>query len=86
MFKNFKENRNNNYKNNKQQEKKKIEISIEQNEKYINPYNFITLPEKCERESCTERKGNLTGYIECELIAKTPIIIPDTKNVKTEEG
>ena len=85
MFKNFKENRNNNYKYNKQhEEKKKIEISIEQNKKYINPYNFITLPKKCERESYTERKGNLTGYIECELIAKTPIIIPDTKNVKTE--
>ena len=93
MFKNYKDKMNNNYRNNNNfnkygnQKKGKIErvISIEKDEKYINPYNFITLPKECERESFKERKGNLTGYIDCELIAKTPIVIPDVKSMKTEK-
>ena len=93
MFKNYKDKMNNNYRNNNNfnkygnQKKGKIErvISIEEDEKYINPYNFITLPNECERESFKERKGNLTGYIDCELIAKTPIVIPDVKSMKTEK-
>lgn len=78
-------NNNNNRNFNPQNNRFSGNLTIDQNEKYINPYNFITLPEKCERDSWENRQGKLNGYIECTLTAKTPIIIPDTQNV-SEEG
>lgn len=91
MSNNFNQNKkspNNNYYDktnrpkNKKIQKSFNKLTIDENIKYINPYNFITLPEKCERKKIEERKGKLNGYIECTLKAKTPIIIPDTQNVQ----
>ena len=65
-------------------QRKSNNVSIDKNVKYINPYNFITLPENCERLPESERRGNLTGYIECILTAKTPIIVPSTNDVEEE--
>ena len=75
--------KNNNNKNNNNNNNSKL--TIDESKKYINPYNFITLPEKCERKPENERKGELTGYIECVLTAKTPIIVPDTEHIETED-
>ena len=41
---------------------------------FINPYNFISLGDGVERKQ--NKKGELTGYIDCELVTKTPLIIP----------
>lgn len=65
-------------------QRKSNNVSIDKNVKYINPYNFITLPENCERLPESERRGKLTGFIECELIAKTPIIVPNTNDIEEE--
>lgn len=65
-------------------QRKSNNVIIDKNVKYINPYNFITLPETCQRMPESERRGNLTGYIECTLIAKTPIVVPSTNDVEEE--
>ena len=75
--------KNNSGKNNNSNNNSKL--TIDESVKYINPYNFITLPEKCERKPERDRKGELTGYIECVLTAKTPIIVPDVEHVETED-
>lgn len=46
-------------------------------ETFINPYNFVELDEKCDKKKRSP-EGNLTGWIECTLEAKTPLFIPDT--------
>lgn len=49
---------------------------------FTNPYNFVALGKKCIRKPYEEyKKGNLkTGWIECSLITKTPLFIPNTTN------
>ena len=84
---NNKQNNNFNKNNNKQNFNSfdTLKVSTEEKDQYINPYNFITLPEKCKRETSQNRKGNLNGYIECTLTAKTPIMVPDTSETQ-EKG
>jgi CRISPR-associated protein (TIGR03986 family) len=51
--------------------------------KFVNPYNFISLGNECNRKSFGDYINNkelLTGYIECELENLTPIFIPNTTN------
>ena len=50
--------------------------------KFINPYNFISIDEKVDRKSINDRMigANLTGYIDCVLSTLTPIFIPNTSN------
>lgn len=50
--------------------------------KFINPYNFIPLGDKCHKT--TYQKGDYTGYIECILETKTPLIMIDS-SIKKEE-
>jgi len=53
------------------------------NIKFVNPYNFISLGNECNRKSFDDYINNkelLTGYIECELENLTPIFIPNTTN------
>lgn len=47
----------------------------ETKEKFINPYNFVSLGTDVERN--VPEKGNLTGKISCTLTVKTPLAIPD---------
>ncbi|MDO4467661.1 MAG: TIGR03986 family CRISPR-associated RAMP protein [Bacillota bacterium] len=49
---------------------------------FINPYNFISI-ESCQREQYPE-DGNLTGYMDCVLTTKTPLIMVDSS--KKEES
>lgn len=83
---NYKRNNNKNYgnfnKKDNNNNKKINNLKIDETVKYINPYNFITLPKECKRISEKERRGNLTGYIECVLTTKTPTMIPDTNEVE----
>ena len=62
---------------------------MEKNNKFfINPYNFvpvkssIKVSEVCSKSSEEDIRLNelLTGYLECHLYCKTPIVIPDTAN------
>lgn len=46
--------------------------------KFINPYNFVPLESNCKRDKA--EKGKLSGVIECSLIPKTDIFIPNTSN------
>lgn len=58
-------------------------VKIDESESYINPYNFITLNKTgCKRENKENRKGNLTGFIECTLTTKTETMILDTREEK----
>lgn len=52
--------------------------------KFINPYNFISLGTGVDRKNKNSDKDEkkLTGYIDCELITKTPLIIPGKKEEK----
>ena len=62
-------------------------LKVDYSKKYINPYNFVQLEDNCTRSDATKYDGNLTGYINCTLTTKTPLIIPDTeeKNVEKEK-
>ncbi len=55
--------------------------------KFINPYNFIPLGNNCRKTPY--QKGTYTGYIECVLETKTPLIMIDSssnKEIKLEGG
>ncbi|MBD3350656.1 MAG: TIGR03986 family CRISPR-associated RAMP protein, partial [Candidatus Lokiarchaeota archaeon] len=58
-----------------------------ENEKFINPYTFVPLEEKCTRskynQSVNKQRNHKTGWIECELETLTPLFIPNTTNDKT---
>lgn len=47
-------------------------------EKFINPYNFIPLPQK--KKNAYEDQDRHTGVIVYEITAKTPLFIPNTSN------
>lgn len=57
-----------------------VNMKAEEGYQQINPYNFISLEEECTRLEDSKLKGELTGVIECELEAKTPLILPDTND------
>lgn len=51
---------------------------VDEKIKFINPYNFVPLEGNCKRDEA--EKGKLSGVIECSLIPKTDIFIPNTSN------
>ena len=59
-------------------------IIVKSKEIFINPYTFIPLQKKCSKNNNFEelriQKGLLTGWMECSLITKTPIFIPNISN------
>jgi len=56
----------------------------EPEKRFVNPYNFVELEGKCKRQPAERyREGErLTGFIECSLTSRTPLIIPNTSNDK----
>ena len=77
--------RNNRNKNNKNNDYK------EANRTFVNPYNFVSINKKKidrkdVKEVCQKEEELHTGYLECELITRTPLAIPDTpENPETKE-
>jgi len=59
-------------------EKEKYRIS---DEKFINPYNFVSINEDVIRGDI--KTGELSGTIHCELETLTPLFVPNTSNGKT---
>lgn len=52
------------------------EYKIVENERFVNPYNFIESNfDECDRKEI--EFGELTGVIKCTLVAKSDLIIPD---------
>ncbi len=51
--------------------------------RFINPYNFVRLTGETQRSE--PETGELTGKITVSLIVKTPLAIPDSENVITEQ-
>lgn len=51
--------------------------------RFINPYSFVSLGSDVQRDMPTD--GELTGKIRVSLIVKTPLSIPDTEGVTTNE-
>lgn len=53
-------------------------------EKFVNPYHFVPLGEKCDRrydyEAIKKEDNLLTGWIECELETKSPVFVPNPTN------
>lgn len=54
---------------------------------FVNPYNFVSLDKKCNREhpnhsvkEIFEQKDLLTGWIECVMTSKTPLFVPHSAN------
>lgn len=49
------------------------------NEKFINPYNFVSVPLHGNKNKQTHDSGEKlhTGVLHCSLITKTPIAVPD---------
>ena len=50
------------------------------NELFINPYNFVSIGNGSKTYSNNEEADDnelYTGYLECELITRTPLAIPD---------
>ena len=45
-------------------------------EYFTNPYNFVALEEKCDKQS-NRQIGNLTGKIKCSLTTLTEVFIPN---------
>lgn len=61
-----------------------MDAYIRGEEKFVNPYHFVPLGQKCDRNyNYGEIKGRndlLTGWIECELETKSPVFIPNSSN------
>lgn len=56
------------------------------NEKFLNPYQFVPVSDPVKRTTDAEQIPNQslhTGYLECRLTTKTPLVIPDTTCAKT---
>ena len=56
---------------------------------FVNPYNFVDLPKMVQRENGEvfyKDKELYMGVMECRLITKTPLCIPDPEKVKVEQG
>lgn len=51
----------------------------QQNERFVNPYNFVPLENKCDKDG-NRIVGPLTGKIECTLETLTPVFIPDSQD------
>ena len=53
-------------------------------DRFVNPYNFISLKGECKRgkdyKTIKEEGGLLTGWIECDLRTLSSIFIPNTTN------
>lgn len=57
--------------------------------RFVNPYNFVPVDLRAKRECIDvtkKREPLLTGYLDCGLICKTPLAIPDTQNAVSEDG
>lgn len=61
------------------------------NQKFVNPYHFVSLEGNCRKDfdyrEQRKKKGNLTGWIDCEMETLTPAFIPNTSSVyETAKG
>ncbi|MCL2159684.1 MAG: TIGR03986 family CRISPR-associated RAMP protein, partial [Oscillospiraceae bacterium] len=55
----------------------------DENNKFINPYNFVPLGEICEKgekKSVLPDEKLITGQIKCEITLKTDLFVPNTSN------
>ncbi len=61
---------------------KKVEWRKVETERFINPYNFVSLGEKKDSVRAAIEKGEeaekFTGILQCRMITKTPIFIPNS--------
>lgn len=64
--------------NNNNKNADKYSYFTNDNDKFINPYNFVSLPNKIKRSDYIP--GNLTGHITVSLKTMTPLFIPNTTN------
>lgn len=67
--------------------KNKIEYKIDNNKKFVNPYNFVSVmfnrKSEGDLEELKDKEKLYTGKMKCTIHVKTPIIIPD---IETEEN
>ncbi|WP_166740257.1 TIGR03986 family type III CRISPR-associated RAMP protein [Shouchella lehensis] len=52
-------------------------------DRFVNPYNFVSLAEKCKRRK--PEKGEFTGYFECTLTNLSPLFIPNSETISEDE-
>lgn len=59
----------------------KIYVHEDFEARFVNPYNFIPLGEKCQREKPEiDENDCYTGYFECSMKLLTPLFIPNTSS------
>lgn len=70
-------------------------VIVKSKETFVNPYVFVPLEKNCSKnynfENLKNEKDLLTGWIECTLLTKSPIFIPNTSNenrfnLETDKG
>lgn len=54
-------------------------------EKFVNPYNFISIDKEIDVRTDQINIGNNTGILHCSLLTKTPLAIPDTETVTRDD-
>lgn len=60
----------------------KRNVREEKEQRFVNPYNFVSLAEKCNRVPFALQEQTFTGKFACELITESPLFIPNTSNDK----
>ena len=68
--------------------KNKELYTLDENEVFINPYNFINVDFKKTQRTDISNEDNkkLTGVLECSLYPKTPFCIPDNQESVENKG
>lgn len=67
---------------------KKVTYHFKENQFFINPYNFVPVDFKRKKTSDIKeikKEETHTGVLECSLITKSPLAIPDTYSVEGDE-
>jgi len=72
----------------KDNNKNQAHYKASKTEKFVNPYHFVSLEKNCTREikEYEERKGNLTGWINCRIETLSPVFIPNTGSASEVDG
>lgn len=80
----FRKNSGNYDRNNRRRGNSRIEA--DHSKLFVNPYNFVSFPDKIDRREYRRSVGELSGYIDCTLELKTPMAIPDTDTAVEVSG
>ncbi len=56
-----------------------VQYKFSSSKTFVNPYNFVHINPQSKDTVNAENAGKHTGYLDCRLTVKTPLIIPDNE-------